>query len=285
MSRITIPLAIVTCVAFSAACDAPSDLETAYALKCTQCGRNGLPLVAAAVAPAALNEAELEQFGAFTGAIEPLCEPGTAAPSSCDINASWASWRSAGTHRADLFAYVVKAALGAGFIVFDPTSGGSDAGMFGMAPNVATNPWTKDDQELVTASIALLTNATIGVDICLATGAVDACPPTDYTYLELQAAGDLFDGSGRLVAGSPWAPDPQINARTCSAGIGSCPAIEDNLGYYSVLCTYTGIGQRRRATSCTSATTGKTWNNPVTAFVVADPGNYYLGTRPPTTFY
>jgi hypothetical protein len=253
--------------------------------KCSTCDDNGLnpdALVAAStlLAPPSLVSAGLKFAD---GRIRPLCDPATvtivAGGTHCRLDAPWEAWFNTDAFRGSLVTYMVHVAGKHGDLVTAIATGGYPidlTGEFSLSPSALTLPWDVRTQSLVTAGLALAADKYANaVGICMKTELTPDCPPS-YRYMELVAAGNLFEGRLEVVGGGYDTETPEMSSRVCQGRdpMGTpqpCNTYPYTVAYHAASCTYAGPWSARYPTSCDDPAGGADFDFPVQIFTEWNP--------------
>lgn len=254
------------------------------ATKCTTCDDNGLPPGSWQQAPVQLGSSVLGPAGIAlpSGAIRALCQPGTATTTatgtSCALAIEWSTWAGVDPVRSDLLRYIIRVGAGKGDVVFNPATGTSTAGAFGLARAALTTPWNERVQSIITAGMTVNVDFySYAVEICIKTEFTPDCPAA-YSYQELAAAGNLFANRPEVVIGGHAANAPDESQRVCPGGLRVCNHYSARTLYSGATCGYAGTTAQRYPTSCADPAGGPAFDYPVQVFTTWDPA--VMGAAP-----
>jgi hypothetical protein len=246
---------------------------------CPGCGLNGNPEQALNYTFGQASRSSLDAAGAWRWDVDnphSFCKPNTNNGVYCTLRPEWATWLRQGLTgtRVTIMTEMVRVAARQDFAIVDP-GGNTYYGKFGLAPSVLDGS-NYTGWEVVSAGLLALLNPVPGIEICLTTRQFpNHCAGAGTTAHESTMYGYVFRHGFLAISGGIDAEDPHQNSRYGNADNSTAHEVHHwNAGR----CVYQGSGETRRATSCTRASNGQVYGNPVTVLMTpAERNRIYFG--------
>jgi hypothetical protein len=252
------------------------DLGTETGELCLSCGANGLPLRPSDYMPSRLAPYSLKAAGAW-GVNGPAALCGNALVNNgCALSAGWSNWINNDGINVQIFTYLVKVAAPANVHV------GGYYGEFGLAPEALTAEFGYKQQEVVSAGLIAVLNATHGIQICMrGKDNPNDCPAADgWRYEESVTYGNIFQsgaakvrrymaGGFKFGVGVHWCPDRLLRYCSNDGSVDCQSHIENRFGSDDQVCSFADSGESRYPWACNGD--GMTWQHPVAVFLLASP--------------